>query len=153
MAQNSKRADWAIRGSRIYISGVWFDGGARGSKWSGVPVHLQKWGAQNYIHVFYFAPHTPLFLGAKNLETVEIWERKKKMCNESQGFSLSVLKMYLPRFPYLSKACYPLSGPSLKLSLHFLVNFYAFVYELLNFKIVGQKLVHVCKCIILYSQI
>ena len=104
-------------------------------------------------------PHTLTFvtvednplLGAKKIETAEIFVWKQKICSESQCVLLVSFVNLPPHIlvaswssPFLStlKAC-PLP--------HFLAHSYTSVYELFNFKIVSQKVAHVC--IILYSQI
>lgn len=91
------------------------------------------------------------FWGQKKIETTEIFVWKQNICSESQCVLLVSFVNLPPHIlvdswssPFLStlKAC-PLP--------HFLAHSYTSVYELFNFKIVSQKVAHVC--IILYSQI
>jgi len=104
-------------------------------------------------------PHTLTFvtveddplLGTKKIETAEIFVWKQKICSESQCVLLVsfinlpphiLVDSWSSSFLSTSKDCPP---------PHFLTHSHTSVYELFNFKIVSQKVVHVC--IILYSQI
>ena len=90
-------------------------------------------------------------LGTKKIETAEIFVWKQKICSESQCVLLVsfinlpphiLVDSWSSSFLSTSKDCPP---------PHFLTHSHTSVYELFNFKIVSQKVVHVC--IILYSQI
>jgi hypothetical protein len=99
---------------------------------------------------FCYGGRWPTF-GGKKIETAEIFVRKQKICSESQCVLL-VSFVNLP--PHILVDSW--SSPFLSTSKgspppHFLTHSYTSVYELFNFKIVSQKVVHVC--IILYSQI
>ena len=92
-----------------------------------------------HTHFCYVTVEDDPLLGAKKIETAEIFVWKQKICSESQCVLLVSFVSLPPHIlvdslssPFLStsKACPP---------PHFMTHSYTYVYELFNFKIVSQK--------------